>query len=425
VSERLRIGYLVQQFLPEVGAGPARVSEMASRWRDAGADVTIITAMPNRPEGRIHAAYRGRLVVREEWEGIRVLRSWLYASPRHGFARTVLNNLTFMATGAAHAIASAGKLDVLIASSPPFFPHIAGVTFSALRRVPLVLEVRDLWPDYLVEMGVLRNKSAQGALFALERALFRRASRVVVVTESFRQRIIDKGVPADRIDVISNGVDTNLYYRANEPPPIPELAAVPGETVVGYLGNFGAGQGLATLLDAAATLEQRGERVRIVLAGDGPDAAQLRARADELRLTRLSIHPPIPKSATRAFYNACDICVVPLAPFEVLGTTVPSKIFEIMACERPLVASLSGEGARIVSESGGGLVTPPGDANALADAIRRLLDTPIAERRRMGWRARAYVGAHFGRDTLSATYLDVLREAAGRGTRRAPRPLPA
>src|SRR5688572_6584751 len=116
----MRIAYLVQQFLPEVGAGPARVAEMATRWKARGAEVTVITGMPNRPEGRIHPEYRGRFFVEEEWLGMRVLRSWLYASPKHGFARTVTNNLTFMATATAHAIARLGPMDVLIASSPPF-----------------------------------------------------------------------------------------------------------------------------------------------------------------------------------------------------------------------------------------------------------------------------------------------------------------
>jgi glycosyltransferase involved in cell wall biosynthesis len=275
-----------------------------------------------------------------------------------------------------------------------------------------VLEVRDLWPDYLVDMGVLRGRQAQRALFALERALLRRASRVVVVTDSFRSRIIEKGVPAERVAVVSNGVDTALYHPSDEAPPLPELARIPGEAVVGYLGNFGAGQGLSTLLDAAAALQARGAPVRVVLAGDGPDAEALRARAAALRLLRVSILPPIPKSATRAFYNACDVCVVPLAPFPVLGTTVPSKIFEIMACERPLIASLDGEGARIVAESDGGLVTPSGDASALAAAIERVLQLAPEDREQMGRRARAYVATHYAREALSAKYLEVLYEAA-------------
>jgi colanic acid biosynthesis glycosyl transferase WcaI len=413
VSAGLRIGYLVQQFPPEVGAGPARVTEMALRWKAAGAEVTVFTAMPNRPEGRIHPAYRGKLFMEEEWRGIRVLRSWLYASPRHGFARTLVNNASFMLTGALQTALKGRGLDVLIASSPPFFPHLSGTAVAGLRRVPLVLEVRDLWPDYLVGMNVLREGLPTRGLFALERWMLRRAEHVVVVTDSFRRRVREKGVPDERIDVIPNGVDTSFYRPAGDPPPPPPLPALqwrPGEFLVTYLGNFGQGQGLTTVVDAAALLAaEGGPPVRFVMAGDGPERARVEAHAAEAGLSNLSIHPPIPKDATPAFYTAGDLCLVPLAPFPILQETIPSKIFEVMACERPVLAALGGEGAQIVERSGGGLVVPPGDPRAMADAIRRVALMDADARAEMGRRGRAFVGAEYARERLADRYLEILR----------------
>lgn len=403
----LHIGYLVQQFPPEVGAGPARVTEMALQWQEAGARVTVMTGMPNRPEGRIHAGYRSRLFMEEDWQGLRVLRSWLYASPKHGFLRTILNNTTFMATSALHALVRADAPDVLIASSPPFFPHVAGAIVCTARRIPLVLEVRDLWPDYLFEMGVVTGRSAR-ALFALERRLLMRADRVVVVTESFRRRVIEKGVAPERVAVVSNGVDTGQYFAAPERAPLPELERDGDEFLVGYLGNFGAGQALATVVEAAALLEREGHRVRFVLAGDGPDATRVAARARELDAHNVSIHPPIAKQQTRAFYNACDVCLAPLAPIPILQETIPSKIFEIMACERPFIASLGGEGARITTESGAGLVTRPGDARAMADAIVRVHNMGAAERAALGRSGREYATRHYSREVLASRYLELL-----------------
>lgn len=424
-SRPLHIGYLVQQFPPEVGAGPARVTEMAQRWREAGARVTVITGMPNRPEGRIHPEYRGKLFLEEEYEGIRVLRSWLYASPRHGFARTLVNNATFMVTSGLHALARGGGLDVLVASSPPWFPHLTGTLVHALRRVPLVLEVRDLWPDYLAGMGTVRSKVAMRGIFAAERAMLRRAEHVVVVTESFRTRVIEKGTAPERVDVVPNGVDTALYYAADEEPPIQALRRRDGELIVGYLGNFGASQDLGSVLEAAALLEAADPRIRVVMAGEGTTAEQVQARARELGLKRTTIHPPIPRTRTRAFYNACDVCLVPLAPFPILQETIPSKIFEVMACERPVVASVGGEAARIVQQSGGGVVAPPGDARGIADAVLRLRDTPAAERAAMGAAGRAYVGRHFAREALAARYLEILRRVGSRPVGGTPVPRPA
>lgn len=414
----LRIGYLVQQFVPEVGAGPARVVEMATRWMAAGARVTVITGMPNRPEGRIRPEYRGHLTRIEDVDGMRVLRSWLYASPKAGFARTLLNNLSFMATSAVHAARRAGPLDVLIASSPPFFPHIAGDVLARLRHWPLVLEVRDLWPDYLVGLGTLREGSAATrALFALERTLLRRADAVAVVTESFRDRVIAKGVPADRVEVFPNGVDVGFYHRSAEPPPLDDLVHRPGERVVGYLGNMGAGQALTTVLEAAALLRDRAPDVRFVLVGDGPERARLEAWLAEHRLDSVVLRPPIPKEQTRAFYANCDLCLVPLAPIAVFQETVPSKIFEIMACERPLLASLDGEGRRIVEASRGGYVSPPGDPVAMAEGILRALDAPAGERDAMGRRGREYVAWRYGRAAIADRYLEWLERVASQHRR--------
>jgi colanic acid biosynthesis glycosyl transferase WcaI len=414
IEQRLRIGYLAQHFLPEIGALPARASEMALRWKERGAEVTMLTAMPHRPQGVIPPEYRGKRFLEEDWRGIRVLRSWVYATPKSGFARTVLNNASFMASGALHGMTRGRSLDVLIATSPPYFVHAAGEFLRRWLRVPLVLEIRDLWPDYLVEMGVVRNTRLQRALFASEAFLLRRAARVVVISEAFKERIHRKGVPRERIEVIPNGVDTDFYFAAEEDAPLPELRRRDGEFIVGYLGNFGAGQELRTVLDAARILADQPRRLRFVLAGDGPEKERVLAHAVEHGLRNVSIHPSLPKDRTRAFYNACDVCLVPLAPLQVFQETIPSKIFEIMACERPVLASLSGEGARIVEASGGGIATAPGDASGLAAGLAALLGMTEAQRRELGSRGRDYVARTFDRRLLADRYLDLLARVAGR-----------
>ncbi|HJP60487.1 MAG TPA: glycosyltransferase, partial [Gemmatimonadaceae bacterium] len=186
---QLAIGYLIQDFPPEGGAGPARAAEMSARWLSRGARVTVVTGMPNRrlagrADGDLLPEYRGRLFVEEEREGIRVLRSWAYTSPRKSFARTMINNASFMTSAAVNSLLKLGRPHVLIASSPPFLPHVAGSIVARSRRIPLVLEIRDLWPDYLVGMGILHGRSAAArSLFGLERLLLRSAAHVVVVTE--------------------------------------------------------------------------------------------------------------------------------------------------------------------------------------------------------------------------------------------------
>jgi glycosyltransferase involved in cell wall biosynthesis len=419
-SAPLRIGYVNQDFPPEVGAGPARILEMSQFWQSAGAEVTVITGLPNRrmaglEDGAIHPDYRRRLFMEEDWQGIRVLRSWLYSSPRRGFAHVLANNASFMVTSMMHALRRAPAFDIVIASSPPFLAHVTGAAIRRIQRIPLILEIRDLWPDYMVEMGVLRNPAGRSALFSLERFLLRRAARAVVVTESFRARLRQKGVPYDRIDVIPNGVDLDRYYRdPNEEPPFAELVRRDGEFLVGYLGNFGAGQDLRTLVDAARQLQDSAPGVRFILAGDGKEKPKVLEHARAAGVRNIAFHAPIEKEQTRAFYNACDVCLVPLAPIPIFQETVPSKLFEIMACQRPLIAGVAGEAARIVENSGCGIVTDPGSAAALARAVLEISGADDASRAVMGKRGRGWVAEHYNRRTLAARYLEILRHTAGR-----------
>lgn len=414
----VRVGYLVQQFPPEVGAGAARAGEMAERWQDKGTAVTIFTGMPNRPEGRIHQAYRGRVFIKEEWHGITVRRSWLYASPRHGMGRTLLNNLSFMTTSGFDVASNAGRLDVLIASSPPFFPHISGTLIAAVRRVPLVLEVRDLWPDYLADMGHLRNAYARRMVFGLERKLLHRADHVVTVTEALKKRLLEKGLPAEKITVIPNGVDPSLYYKSAEPAPLPDLRSDRSKFTVGYLGNFGAGQALEVVVRAAELLQRQKPEVRVVMAGDGTEGQAIHRLAASLGVNNLTIHPPVSKDRTRAFYNACDVCLVPLAPLKSLAGALPTKLFESLACERPVIASVEGESAALIEGAKAGMVVPPGDAPALASAIQGMHAISEAERAEMGRRGREAVIARFSRAAGADRFLDLLKLVALRSPRR-------
>jgi glycosyltransferase involved in cell wall biosynthesis len=413
---------MVQDFPPEVGAGPARVTEMSRRWQALGARVTAITAMPNRRipgrgEGSVDPRYRGKLFMAEDWNGIRTLRSWLYTGNGRGLFTKMLNNFSFMLSSFLHAAARRDQFDVLIASSPPFLPQVSAAGLSRMRGTPLVLEIRDLWPDYMVQLGMLKNSGARVALFALERRLLRDADHVVVVTESFRKRILEKGVRPDRVDVIPNGVDLTDYHAGKEQPPFPALKKAPGEFLVGYLGTFGKGQGLEYVVRAAGMVGKRESGIRFVLAGDGPELPLVKEEIRKLGVLNIALLPPISRDETRAFYNNCDVCLVPLAPVPIFSETIPSKIFEVMACERPLIGSVSGEAAAIIERSGGGVRADPGDAEGLANAILKVRAMSADDREAMGGRARRYVAAHYDRIVLADKYFEILKKVAERGRR--------
>jgi glycosyltransferase involved in cell wall biosynthesis len=407
-QRRLHIGYLIQQFVPEIGAGPARASEYASRWVGDGARVSIYTALPNRPGGRIFAEYRGRWRMMDERTGIAVTRSWVFARPGGGMVQTLANNLSFMCTSVLASARARPRPDVLIASAPPLFVHAAGWLLARYWRVPLVLEVRDLWPDYLAGMGLVRGP-AKDALFALERWLFARSDHVVAVTGTFATRIVEKGVRPGAVTVIPNAVDGALYFRDDAAvPPLHSLCRERDVFIVGYLGNIGASQGrLLAIAEAAHRLRDRTD-IRFVIAGDGTEGHAFRQRVAELNLPNLNVGGPIPKESTNAFYNCCDACLVPLANVPAIQETIPSKLLEVMACGRPVIASLGGEAAAIVTAASCGIVCPPEDAAAIAAAVARLRGLDPAQRRDMGQRGRRFVMNNFERVTLARRYLQML-----------------
>lgn len=409
----MHIVVLNQDFLPETGAGPARISELAAEWLAAGHQVSVICGFPNRRmpgqrDGIIPVAYRGQAFMTETLNGVTVYRSWLYTTSRRGFGRVLASYLTFAASSLANALMRVPKPDVLIASGPPYFQQFSGAIAAVLRGTPLVVEVRDMWPDYLVEMDVVRNPMLKRALFASEHWLCNRSKAMVVVTESFRQRFIAKGIAAEKIEVIPNGVDTSRYYASDETLPITLGEREPGETLIGYLGTFGAGQGLLSVIQAARILQTRGTRARFALVGDGSDRALLEADLAANPVPGVTLHDPIARDATRAFYNSCDIVLVPHAPLPILKDTVPSKIFEAMACERPLLAALGGEGARIVERSGGGLLASPGDAESIADGIIAIQRMSQEDKDGMGRLGRAFATREYDRVRLAARYLSLL-----------------
>ena len=406
------IAYVIQQFPPEVGAGPARATEMARQWLARGARVSIITAFPTRRipgalSPAAHDDYRRRFSTLETWESLNVLRSWVYPAREGGAARTIANNLSFMVTSFANGLHRLTKPNVIIASSPPFFAKVAGYSLARALNVPIVLELRDLWPDYLVGLGQLRKHSfAARALFWLEARMLNGADHVVTVTDGFARRVREKGVKPERITTIPNGVNTELYF------PAPDSTENRDEFTVGYLGTFGVGQALESVVESAAILNQRSLKVRFRLVGDGPRRRRIMDLVSAAGLENIVLEPPIEKTATPAFYRECDVCLVPHAPVSEFADTIPSKLFEIMACAKPVVASVIGETKRIVEESQCGLVAAPGNAQQIASAIEQLRQMSAQQRQEMGMRGNRYVTERFNRVAAANRYYDLLEQVA-------------
>ena len=412
----MRILLVTHYFPPEIGAPQARLSEMARTWAEDGDDVTVLTGMPNHPTGVIPDAYR-RAVRRIEHAGpYRVVRTWLYATPNEGFVKKTLGHLSFMVTSVLLGLRPSGPADVVVVSSPTFFSIFSAWVLARVKRAPLVVEVRDLWPAIFVELGVLTTRRVIAVLEALELWAYRQAALVVVVSEGFRDDLNRRGVPAGKVATIRNGADVERFTPGGDPGPGRErLRAEAGEVVALYLGAHGISHGLDTVLDAAALLA--GQPVRVALVGEGAERAALVARVERERLANVTMLPGVPRDEVPELLAAADIALVPLRDVPLFATFIPSKIFEYLASGTPVIGAVRGEPATILEEAGQ-LVVEPGDPQALAKAVSELAADPRV-RGTMGADGRRAVTEQFDRRALARRYRTLLAPLARRnGTRR-------
>jgi len=326
---------LTHYFPPEVGAPQARLYELALRAVRAGQTVTVVTGFPNYPTGVIPESYRGRFRMEEDLDGIRVIRTWVYATPNRGFLRRILNHLSF-AVSSLGATRRLGRVDVFFVESPPLLIGLAALVLRRLKRAPYIFNVSDIWPQSAVELGALRNRFAIGLAEMLEMHLYRKAARVSVVTPGMVDRLARRGVPREKLFLLTNGVDTSLFRPA---PPNMELARSLGldeRKVFLYAGTHGMAQGLGTVLDAAKLT--RNSEVLYVLAGEGADKEALVQRAKSEGIANVRFLPNQPKQVMPDLLNLAYATIIPLKRLDLFKSALPSKMFESMATAKPIVA---------------------------------------------------------------------------------------
>src|SRR5438045_3997696 len=348
----MRIAFLTQYYPPEIGAPQGRLSGLAAAFLREGHSVTVLTAQPNYPSGRIHAGYGG-LLRREVRDGVRVIRTFVYPTQRADFVHRLSSYFSFVASSAALGTFALEPPDYLIVESPPLFLGLAGVWLSWVKRCPMIFNVADLWPETAVRLGVLRRGSwAHEISDRLERFCYRRATLVTGQTRAIVEDIAGR-FPWCRTYHLSNGVNSQTFHPDRRTAEArATLAREPANTCAAfYPGLHGPAQGLDRVLDAAALLTD--VPLRFVLMGDGPTKRDLMDRVRARGLTNVTFLDPRPTREVPPLLAAADIVLVPLVT-HIPGAT-PSKLYEAMPSGRPVVLVAEGEPASVVRECNAGL----------------------------------------------------------------------
>lgn len=403
--------YVSQYFPPEIGAPAVRVSQMTTHWRAAGHDARVLTGFPNHPDGVVPPEYRAklrRLVCTEEYRGVPVYRTWLYPAANKGVIGRSANYGSFMLSAAVRGRGLGFRPDVVIGTSPQLLCPVAAASIARRHRARFVFEVRDLWPESLEAVGVCAKGSLPYRLLdRVASRLYRQAWKVVVVTETFRMELIERGVPAEKICVVTNGVDTD-FFRPDVTPP-DEIAAnecLRGKFLVSYVGTLGMAHGLDTLLDCAKWLLGRTE-IQFLVVGTGAERERLERRSAEEGISNVTFTGPRPWSEIPGYLAASGACVVHLSRSPLFETVLPSKMFEVMAAGRPIILGVEGEAKRMLEKARAGIAVEPENPSQMRDAILGLSENAgLAER--FGANGREYACGNCSYAARARDYWDVL-----------------
>ena len=366
----MKILFITDNFPPEVNAPATRTFEHCKEWVKKGDEVTVITCAPNFPKGKVYEGYKNKLYQKEEIEGIKVIRVWSYISANEGFAKRIIDFLSFAFM--AFWVGLFKKTDVIIATSPQFFTTWTAETLATLKRKPWVFELRDIWPESIRAVGAISGDSKIFKfLEKLELRLYKRASRVISVTESFKRNLIERGIDGEKVKVVLNGANLERFSKMKKDAALVEKYNLEGKFVVGYVGTHGMAHKLDFILNS---WPKGNPNFHLILMGDGAEKSKLVELAKTLNITNISFIPSMLKEDVPAYLSLMDVSLVPLKKSDLFKTVIPSKIFENSAMQIPILLGVEGESADIIQKYNAGLCFEPENKEDFLTQLNLLKD---------------------------------------------------
>jgi putative colanic acid biosynthesis glycosyltransferase WcaI len=408
----MKILVLAQWYLPE----PAKlVSDLAETIQQAGHQVTVLTGFPNYPSGKLYPGYHLKLWQREEINGIPVIRVPLYPSHDQSAWKRICNYLSFSYSAALIGPWLVDKPDVIHVYHPPLTVAWPGWLMSRCWRVPFTYEIQDLWPETLHATGMINNDRALSLIDWFARQVYHQAAAIRVISPGFRTHLLRKGVLAKKIHVISNWADTDLYRPMEPNKQLAQSLGLEGRLNFMFAGNIGFAQGCEAIIDAADSLRDLPE-AQILFVGSGADLERIQNMVRSRNLTNVKFLGRFPQDAMPGLYALADVLLLTLRDDPLFRITIPHKILAYLASGKPILASLAGDAAEVITQAGAGLVCSPGDSQMMAQAIRRFCSMSVAQRQQMADDGRRTALQQYGKKYLIGKMIDMIKEAVQQRT---------
>ncbi|RLE40053.1 glycosyltransferase WbuB [Candidatus Woesearchaeota archaeon] len=409
----MRVLLLAQWYIPEPDI---KIHLLAKDLVARGHQVTSITGFPNYPQGRIYPGYHQRLRQWEDMDGVRVLRLPLYPDHSRSGVKRIINYLSFATSASVLGPLLCGPADVMWVYHPPLTVGIPAWLIGLLRRVPFVYEVQDMWPETLTVTGMMPSRRVARWVSRLARFVYRRAAAITVISPGFKRNLVDKGVPPEKIHVIPNWADEDVYHPVLRDETLAAEHGLAGRFNVVYGGNMGAAQGLQNVIDAATLLRDSPD-VQFVLIGDGVDQDVLRQMVQERELDNVCFLGRQPMKDMPRFFALADALLVHLKRDPLFEITIPGKTIAYLACGRPILGVVSGDPADVIRQAGAGVICPQENPATLARTVRELYAMPVEQREAMGQAGRRAFLANYTRQVLVDRYAELLEKIAKQNRR--------
>jgi glycosyltransferase involved in cell wall biosynthesis len=367
----MHILFISQYFHPEIGAASERISGFARNLSGFGHKITVITGFPNYPFDKKYPGYKKKLFSVEKYNGVKVIRVWLFTTGSAGVAARLLNYFSFMITSIAAGL-RVRDLDFVFATSGPIFAGLAGYILSRTKKVPFIFDVRDIWPERIYAGTDMKRGFATKMLEKLEMILYAKAVKIIAVTKGVKANIVSKGVSAEKVNVITNGVDTNIFATLPLNHALVETLGIgQNKFTVIYAGTLGLFQDIDLIVECAERLRNY-EDILFLIVGGGARRDEFCEKVERRELINVIMVPPVSSTELNNYINLSDIGINANTDHPHNDMAIPVKMFPYMACAKPVVLANTGEIAEIVAENNVGECVPPGDIEAFSSAILKL-----------------------------------------------------
>lgn len=398
--------FLTQYFPPEVGAPQNRIFELAKLLVKRGHEVTVLTGMPCYPANEIFDGYKGKLIMKEEKDGIKIVRTWLYATKNPGFVPRLMNYFSFTFSSLLLGSFLVSRQDIIFTESPPLFLGMTGYLLSKFKRAKFIFNVSDLWPESAVKLGVLNNQTLIKLSTWLEEFCYKKSALISGQTKGIVENINNRGF--QNTYLLTNGVDTSFFNKDRAIDDLRAEKGLEGKFLVCYAGIIGIAQGLDVILDTAKKVENY-QDIHFLLIGEGPEKQRLIEKAKEMGLNNLSFVGLQPKAKMPGIIASMNATIIPLKKLDLFKGALPSKMFEALSSELPIILSVEGEAQKLIEASGGGICVEPENADQIADAVIKIYSDPEFAKE-LGKRGREYVKQYYSREVIVESFEKKLTE---------------